>query len=491
MEQSTEDFLASADAAYRIDSPAVSAASDSTIATPDTLPPSLPVVASSEVGSLSFTSSNVCEERSESVLAAPPAAGIASRRCKQRSGPPEPVSGSEQSTSMAASAALARTEFGRDTASSQPEEPPTKAVLHERSELMFLRGKGKVLASGGAALMTGATQRLVLDASEVITTFDVHRPEVQAACGFKLDAREALAYLVCDVLLGTRIPYEHARTIGDRLGKLVFGPAASLPKESYALTRAHDKRVGRLSKLNPDYELKLLALIGEDDRIRSAFERKSVKIVLPSVEDCEAATAPAPPQPPPPPPPCKFEAWCKRRGWSAEDASYFKRRKGEQAGRLREYEREWNPRSWQGRLQLSKLRERDRQHNDLCTCDEGVPSWLCRVARCYSFEVVGDSGCSQRCLPGVHNCDCMLEAWGKHDEDDCIDPAPLLPRPRGWSACLVSESSVEHPYFAPPYWDPAPTPADGWPLVEPASSFANWRKAYFSGSSLCRYSWEK
>ena len=190
---------------------------------------------------MSFTSSNVCEERSESVLAAPPGEGISSRRCKQQGGTPEPVSGSEQSTSMAASAAPARTELGRDTANSQPEEPPTKYVLHERSELMFLRGKGKVLASGGATLMTGATQRLVLDASEVITTFDVHRPVVQAACGFKLDAREALAYLVCDVVLGTCIPYVHARMIGDRFGKLVFGPAASLPKERYAPC-AYDKR---------------------------------------------------------------------------------------------------------------------------------------------------------------------------------------------------------------------------------------------------------
>ena len=62
--------------------------------------------------------------------------------------------------------------------------------------------------------------------------------------------------------------------------------------------------MGRLSKLNLDYELKLQALTGQSDRERDAFERQEVKLKLPSLEECEAAAplliAPAPPPPPDP-----------------------------------------------------------------------------------------------------------------------------------------------------------------------------------------------
>lgn len=136
-------------------------------------------------------------------------------------------------------------------------------MLLKRTQVMFMHGKGRLMASGDTVLITVLTQRILLDASEVITSFDVQRPEVQEACGQKLDAREALAFLLGDVMLGARIPNEYARKLGDRLGKLVFGSAASLPKERTALGRAHDKRKGRLSKLNPGYELKLLALTGQ------------------------------------------------------------------------------------------------------------------------------------------------------------------------------------------------------------------------------------
>jgi len=230
-----------ADAASSSGTPAGCAAFTSTIDTPDMLPPIRPAVTYSEARSLPSNSTPASDDASESALAFQPSEGIASRRCKARGGSPTVQTECGQSTGTAAPAAPGRSEPSREGAESQPEEPPSKAVLQERVETMFLRGNGRPCASGGGVLMTRASQRLVLDASEVISAFDVLRPEVQEACGRKLDAREALAYLVCDVLLGARIPSEYARKIGDRLGKLLarlWRSRLAAQKERTSLRRA-------------------------------------------------------------------------------------------------------------------------------------------------------------------------------------------------------------------------------------------------------------
>ena len=223
--------------------PARSLASSAATATPTTLSPPKPADAFSERRALPSSADHEMTENDESAWAATPGEGTSSRRCLPRGADYESIIDSCHSTGTAALDATGHEELGHTTPDSQPEEQPTKVVLLERTKIIFLLGEGRIKVSGGRALITVLTRRVLLDASEVINDFDVQRPEVQAACGQKLDAREGLAFLLGDVMLGARIPDEYARKLGDRLGKLVFGPAASLPKERTGLGRAHDKRV--------------------------------------------------------------------------------------------------------------------------------------------------------------------------------------------------------------------------------------------------------
>ena len=265
------------------------------------------------------------------------------------------------------------------------------------------------------------TRRVLLDAAEVITDFDVQRPEVHEACGQKLDAREGLAFLLGDVMLGARIPDEYARKLGDRLGKLVFGPAASLPKERTALGRAHDKRVGRLSPLNPDYELKLLALTGERDRDRGDFDGKQVKLELPSLEECEAAAPSPPAAPAPPPAPDPLKAWCQR---THTPHDHFMRMVPRRRYMRAQAERAWKPRTYRERKQLAQTLEIQRLNNRACTCDDYVPSWLCQVHVCYALEAGTCDGTRPSGMGGREpptrrvQCDCMQHAFGAQEVED-------------------------------------------------------------------------
>ena len=255
-------------------------------------------------------------------------------------------------------------------------------------------------------------------------------------------------------MLGARIPNEYARKLGDRLGKLVFGPAASLPKERTALGRAHDKRVGRLSKLNPDYELKLLALSGQSDRDHATFDGKPVTIKLPNLEECHAAA------PPPPPPtvlasaPDPLEAWCQRNVVVHE---LFKRQLPERRYERAQVERAWRPQTYRERKRFEQTRQMQKRHNNACTCDDDVPSWLCQVHLCWALEV----GMCEGDTRGPRNarkkpsrrvrCDCMQDAY--RDED---------PRVRPWHRDLLvwQEEAVHGEMRLPFSWLDAPP--GGW-----------------------------
>jgi hypothetical protein len=104
----------------------------------------------------------------------------------------------------------------------------------------------------------------------------------------------------------------------------------------------------------------------------------------------------------------RWQRWCEKQRISdmPEHCEWLQRRKGEEAWELRRWEQAWKPRTWHGRLELSRLTERGHTLNrELCTCSEGVPSWLCRVARCYAFEAKGFCDAETlRQYPGVCQC---------------------------------------------------------------------------------------
>lgn len=334
--------------------------------------------------------------------------------------------------------------------------PWTKALLLERCRLMFLLGAGVIRASGGGSLIPAATKGLVVAAAEVVTTFNVKRPEVQAACGGDLDAREALLYLIGDVVLGGLVSNITARKLGDKAGKLVFGKKPKLVAQLTDAKRADQKR-----KMSA-------AAIAEAAARR---EREPIDLGLPSVAESTVRPPPPPrprPQPSPLPPQDPAAAWCTRRGHRPE---HIAQTICTERAKRRERADAWTPRCWQKRRRLAQLKEADLEANSLCTCcegtcDDGTPSWLCRVARCYNLEI-GTCNCSY--LPGEHE-DCnSMELAAPHGDPYWECPLPL--KPGRWESgrnphLLLKQSNP--PGFAPGYWDIPPSPPGGWEALLPA-----------------------
>ena len=152
MAKTGEDFLAATSTLSMSGTPTGASASIGTIDTPDTLPPLWPEVALSEVRALPFAADQEVSESDESTWAGTQGEGISSQRCLRRGATQEPVYNSGQSTATAALDATGGGELGHGAQTGQPEEPPTKAVLLERTTTIFLHGKGVLRASGGRAL---------------------------------------------------------------------------------------------------------------------------------------------------------------------------------------------------------------------------------------------------------------------------------------------------------------------------------------------------
>jgi hypothetical protein len=217
---------------------------------------------------------------------------------------------------------------------------------------------------------------------------------------------------------------------------------------------------------------------------RAALERAPIVIELPAPPAPRSAVGRKRAAPPPSDPHAVWEvradAWCKRRGLTSEDWQALMERKGQDAWQLRHWEQAWHPRTWRGRLELSQQRERGCALNrSLCTCDQGVPSFLCRVAWCYAFEALGTCSC-ERMYPGQCECTCMIGAWGDDSEGRAFfeSPAPNLHDMKRWKVSLDEAICLPCPE------DPMPMPPGGWPVVEPR--WIRERRARAEAKALCK-----
>ena len=349
-----------------------------------------------------------------------------------------------------------------------PEEPELFALVR----LMLTGGDGKPAAPATDFEPSKATHQLLVRVQNVVKKLKTeHGGEMHKVpdTNGRIDQQEGRGYLLGAVLGRGLLAREQAKAAGfDARNKL-----AALEKRLASQKEAARKAARKLS----GEALEKHEATAHDER--QLIERERIALDLPP-------PPPMPPMPrsaaagrkraePPPPDPFedRFEKWCRRQGGTASQFRHLPRHMGEKAFERLEYAREWNPRSWKGRAQLAKLRERDSARNDLCTCDEGVPSFLCRVSACYSFEVVGDGGCDERSMPGCHSCLCMLPAWG--DEERGVEPASPKPRRSTFGPPDPTDPA------AGGRWDPVPEPAGGWPPVEPRWTFAKWKVAFFAG----------
>jgi hypothetical protein len=261
-----------------------------------------------------------------------------------------------------------------------------------------------------------------------------------------LDEREALARLIGEAAGLGRIPAEAARKAGDKAGKLVWVKKGTPPiKADLADARRAVQR--RASKLPEGASLEEAL---EDARI--AVLRTTVTLqALPSREECEAAPRAARPLPEHD---ARLVKWCAGHGLQAE---YVVARMSKAVHERQKRERAWQPRGSKQALAKARRLQAVAEEDDLCTCSEGVPSFLCRVNRCFTSAAFGH--CEERRLPG-QACDCM--GWEAEDERD-EDSLAITKKDRRIS--LYEESRCLPWWIAP---NP-PTPAGGWPVYDPAA----------------------
>ena len=108
------------------------------------------------------------------------------------------------------------------------------------------------------------------------------------------------------------------------------------------------------------------------------------------------------------------------------------------------FARLWRPRGVKETAVFRRRLQQDARSNDLCSCnDPRVPSWLCRVAWCWT--TAAGCLCSERRthLPGEAFCLCVVDAWGMPEGEHGQVTEPPYARPR----TVPSYRDVEFEYF--------------------------------------------
>ena len=143
-----------------------------------------------------------------------------------------------------------------------------------------------------------------------------------------------------------------------------------------------------------------------------------------------------------------------QRGWEPKGlVRHMSRRIYERKQR----ERAWAPVNSREARDKAKAIAAMEADDNLCTCHEGTPSWLCQVTRCYA--TAAGARCKERRMPR-DSCECM----GWWDEADGEEPEP--------TRRFHNETHFDE-YGCLPLWlqgePPPPMPAAGWPFWDPVA----------------------
>ena len=118
----------------------------------------------------------------------------------------------------------------------------------------------------------------------------------------------------------------------------------------------------------------------------------------------------------------RFVAWCHRRnpGGVDDPVAYYNRQRKSQRLQRALQARAWRPRGYAAVRDLAEMRTVQCLNNQRCTCDDDVPSILCRVHVCWAFELgmcdgVMSSGSGRYPSSRVH-CNCMEDAYSMDDD---------------------------------------------------------------------------
>jgi hypothetical protein len=192
------------------------------------------------------------------------------------------------------------------------------------------------------------------------------------------------------------------------------------------------------------------------DVLRTAVE-------LPLVKRSAERARPRPLLPPPPPPPPaeldpRLVRWCRNQGGTNADPNTIVQCVSRGRYERQKRHRTWHPIGCSEQSELAAKLARREACDDLCTCAQGTPSFLCHVNVC--FATAAGSRCEERRLP-VEDCDCMgwqYDGGGGRDQNTC--PYRITP-PLDPDRHLLDEYSMQYMMR----WQP-PVPASGWPVFD-------------------------
>jgi hypothetical protein len=331
-----------------------------------------------------------------------------------------------------------------------PEEPE----LFELSLAMLTGGSGAPAPPTEYYPPAKATHELLVRVKNVIGKVKKeHANEMHVVPGTngRIDQQEGRGYLLGAVLGHGLLTRTEAAAAGlDARNKL-----NALEKRLAEQKEAARRAAGVARKAGGEAVEKQAA---DAKAARQAIEFERIQLELPPC---------MPPPPPKPaasrkravPPPAdllqaRFEAWCRRHdpGGVVDPVAYFEGQR--KTSRLLHalQARAWKPRSWQKRIELAETLAVQQHNNQCCTCEDDVPSILCRVHDCWAFEIGmcdGLQSYGSGDFPSSRvRCDCMQHAYGDDPEQRWPDHRP----PLLWEAHydLHGERGLPFPWLDPP-----------------------------------------
>ena len=334
---------------------------------------------------------------------------------------------------------------------------PAEAMLLQLALHMLTGGSGAPAAPAEHYHPAEATLELLVLVWRVAATLKKEHAEsihIVPGTGGRIDMEESRGFLLGAVLGRGLLTREQAAAAGlDARNK----------KKALEKRIADDKETTRKAarKLSDDAREQHAA---DAAKARTALERAPIELTLPP--------PPPPPKPPsaagrkrvepPPPDPMqqRFEVWCRRHnpGGVTDPVAYYEHQR--KCARLSRAitARRWKPRTWAERRDRAQTLTHQRRSNQLCECDDDVPSILCRAHACYAFEIGMCDGLPPTNVaqgPARHiSCNCMRHAWGHDPKQRWPDHKPPLMIEATEDYDFLTEQTTRFLYF--PWLDPMP-----------------------------------
>ena len=337
---------------------------------------------------------------------------------------------------------------------------PSEAELFQLLLPMLTGGNGSPATPAVHFQPAEATYELLVRVKSAVATLKKqHGDEMHMVPGTsgRIDQQEARGYALGAVLGRGLLSREEAKVAGlDARNKL------TALERRLAVAKETARRAAGVARKAGGGAVETQAAAARTEREAIERERIELDLPLPLPPPMPPSAAGRKRAEPPPPDPMqqRFEAWCRRHdpGGVANPVAYYEhQRKYARLSRAMTARR-WKPRSWAARRDKAQTLALQQRSNQLCECDDDVPSILCRAHACYAFEIGTCDGLPpERVAPNPSSrisCSCMRHAWGGDPEQRWPAHKPQLMIDATEDYDFLTEETKRFLYFA--WLDPMP-----------------------------------